>query len=107
MRILTRFIPPRWSPAARRRAAPAAAPPPTPASLVAADRALLTQDEAMAVSERRSSALRTMFPLLFSRSARRSDLWHAIVIERYLSDAANLADLEQRICELQQRRTFS
>jgi hypothetical protein len=59
------------------------------------------------MTERRAATLRSMFPLLFSRSARRADLWQAIVIERYLSQASNLSDLEQRIQQLQRRRQFS
>lgn len=69
--------------------------------------ALLPPDDAVALTERRASTLRMMFPLLFSRHARRADLWQAIVIERYLSQAANLADLELRIQEVQRRRQFS
>jgi hypothetical protein len=57
----------------------------------------ISADESAAIKELRSSTLRAMFPLLFSRFARRSDLWQAVVIERYLSDATSLADLEQRI----------
>ncbi len=48
-----------------------------------------------------------MFPMLFSMYARRSDLWRAIAIERYLAQATNLADLEQRIHEVQRQRHFS
>jgi hypothetical protein len=64
-----------------------------------------TEPERQQLVERRSQALRTLFPLLFSLYARRSDLWQAIAVERYLSQAANLADLEQRILEVQRRRT--
>jgi hypothetical protein len=63
-----------------------------------------SQAELSAMIDRRSQALRTLFPLLFSRYARRSDLWRAIAIERFLSQASNLADLEQRIQEVQRRR---
>lgn len=104
MKTLTRFLPwpsmllPRRPPAAPVQTAPPAAP---------ASPALLPPDEAVALTERRASTLRTMFPLLFSRHARRADLWQAIVIERYLSQAADLADLEQRIQEVQRRRQFS
>ncbi len=63
--------------------------------------------ESAAMDELRSSTLRAMFPLLFSRFARRSDLWQAVVIERYLSDAASLADLERRISTVKSRRQFS
>jgi hypothetical protein len=92
------MFPSRRPPAAPTQTAPPAAP---------ASPALLSPDEAIAVTERRASTLRTMFPLLFSRHARRADLWQAIVIERYLSQAANLADLEHRIREVQRRRQFS
>ena len=104
LKILTRFMPwpsaflPRRPPAAPTQTAPAAAP---------ASPALFAPDEAVALTERRASTLRTMFPLLFSRHARRADLWQAVVIERYLSQAANLADLKQRIQEVQRRRQFS
>ena len=57
----------------------------------------LSADESATMNELRSSTLRAMFPLLFSRCARRSDLWQAVVIERYLSNASSLADLERRI----------
>ena len=60
-----------------------------------------------ALAERRGAALRGMFPLLFSMCARRSDLWQAVAIERYLAQASNLAELEQRIRQIEQRRTFS
>jgi hypothetical protein len=104
LRILARFMP--WPSVLLPRRPPATpiqtALPATPSSP-----ALLPPDEAIALTERRASTLRTMFPLLFSRHARRADLWQAIVIERYLSQAANLADLEQRIEEVQRRRQFS
>ncbi len=48
-----------------------------------------------------------MFPMLFSLYARRSDLWQAIAIERYLAQASNLVELEQRIHQVEQRRQFS
>ena len=67
----------------------------------------LSADESAPMKELRSSTLRAMFPLLFSRFARRSDLWQAVVIERYLSDASSLADLEQRINTVKSRRQFS
>jgi hypothetical protein len=59
------------------------------------------------LEERRAHALRSMFPMLFSMYARRSDLWRAIAIERYLAQATNVADLEQRIHEVQRQRHFS
>lgn len=104
MKVLSRFLPwPSMFPPRRPTDAPLqTAPPAAPASP-----ALLPADDAVALTERRASTLRTMFPLLFSRHARRADLWQAIVIERYLSQAANLADLEQRVQEVQRRRQFS
>jgi hypothetical protein len=62
---------------------------------------------ATSLEERRAHALRSMFPMLFSMYARRSDLWRAIAIERYLAQATNVADLEQRIHEVQRQRHFS
>ena len=59
------------------------------------------------LEERRAHALRSMFPMLFSMVARRSDLWRAIAVERYLAQATNIADLEQRIHEVQRQRHFS
>jgi len=106
LKILTRFMP--WPSMSLPRRPPAApiqnAPPAVP---IPASPTLSPLDEAVALTERRASTLRTMFPLLFSRHARRADLWQAIVVERYLSQAANLADLEQRIQEVQRRRQFS
>jgi len=67
----------------------------------------LSSNESAAMNELRSSTLRAMFPLLFSRCARRSDLWQAVVIERYLSSANSLADLERRISTVKPRRQFS
>ena len=82
--------------------------PATPASTTHdAAAAPATVAETIAVGERRAEALRTMFPMLFSMFARRSDLWQAIAIERYLSQAKDIAELEQRIQEVQRRRSFS
>jgi hypothetical protein len=44
--------------------------------------------------------------MLFSMVARRSDLWRAITIERYLSQATDIVDLEHRIREVERRRPF-
>lgn len=104
MKILPRFLPWRLPPLSGR---PAAAPPPVVPASSPVVPASLSPEEAVAVTERRAATLRSMFPLLFSRHARRADLWQAIVIERYLSQAANLADLEHRILEVQRRRQFS
>jgi hypothetical protein len=58
------------------------------------------------LGEHRAAALRKMFPMLFSMYARRSDLWQAIAIERYLSQATDFIDLEHRIREVESRRQF-
>ena len=60
----------------------------------------------VSLGERRAAALRKMFPMLFSMYARRSDLWQAIAIERYLSQATDIIDLEHRIREVERRRQF-
>lgn len=60
----------------------------------------------VSMGERRAAALRKMFPMLFSMYARRSDLWQAIAIERYLSQATDINDLEHRIREVERRRQF-
>lgn len=108
MKTLTRLIPwsfaflPRRSTGTGARKNERAAKPPTPHGAVS-----LSADESAAMNELRSSTLRAMFPLLFSRCARRSDLWQAVVIERYLSDASSLDDLERRIGTVKARRQFS
>lgn len=63
-----------------------------------------SETEPTAIIDRRSQALRTMFPLLFSFYARPSELWHAIAVERFLAQAGSLAELEQRIEEVKRRR---
>ena len=60
----------------------------------------------VSLGERRAAALRKMFPMLISLYARRSDLWQAIAIERYLSQATDIIDLEHRIREVERRRQF-
>lgn len=121
MSVLTRLFP--WPPGFLPRRASAAtlpaAPRPenlgpveTPATAVVAN-AVVANAEVQpaagpsALEERRAHALRTMFPMLFSMYARRSDLWRAIAIERYLAQASNITDLEQRIHEVQRQRHFS
>jgi len=82
---------------------PAAVEPPTGSS---ADATAPNVGPAVALGERRAAALRTLFPMLFSMVARRSDLWQAITIERYLSQATDIVDLEHRIREVERRRPF-
>ena len=78
-----------------------------PARLAPAANDAPDADEIRSLAERRGEALRAMFPMLFSLYARRSDLWQAIATERYLAQAANLAELEQRIRRIEQRQQFS
>jgi len=99
MIALARLLPWSTSRPARQPAAPAHASPP------AAD-ASLTAAQAVQLSERRAQALRSMFPMLYSLYARRADLWRAIAVERYLSQATNIADLELRIREVQRQSHF-
>lgn len=82
---------------------PAAVEPPTG---LHADATAADAGAAVALGERRAAALRTLFPMLFSMVARRSDLWQAITIERYLSQATDIVDLEHRIREVECRRPF-
>ena len=116
MSVLTRLFPwppgflPRRVSAAALSAAPRAenlSPVETPATGVVANAEAQAAAGPSSLEERRAHALRTMFPMLFSMYARRSDLWRAIAIERYLAQATNVADLEQRIHEVQRQRHFS
>jgi hypothetical protein len=115
MPVLSRLLSwrtPAFLPRASRARLVAAPIPPRPvgkrtAALPPAPNDALGTDETRSLAERRGEALRAMFPMLFSLYARRSDLWQAIAIERHLAQAANLADLEQRIRQIEQRRQFS
>jgi hypothetical protein len=116
MPVLTRLFP--WPPGFLPRRTAAATisaasrpenldPVETPATDVVANTAAQSAAGSPSLEERRAHALRSMFPMLFSMVARRSDLWRAIAIERYLAQATNIADLEQRIHEVQRQRHFS
>lgn len=90
----------------RSAASPATATPPVaPVVALPADPDL-SDAELTSLAERRAQVLRSMFPLLFSMCARRADLWRAVAIERYLSQATNTTDLEQRIHEVQRQSHF-
>lgn len=103
MTALTRLLP--WSIGRLSRRTPVEPTPPAPAAA-----RLVTPDDAEAqpaeLAERRAQALRSMFPMLYSLCARRADLWRAIAIERYLSQATNITDLELRIVEVQRQTHF-
>ena len=116
MSLLTRLFP--WPPGflPRRAAAATISAPSRPESRGAVETSandVVGNGEAQpaagspSLEERRAHALRSMFPMLFSMYARRSDLWRAIAAERYLAQAKNIADLEQRIHEVQRQRHFS
>ncbi len=64
------------------------------------------QDPARAVAARRAEAMRSLFPKLFSWFADRFDDARMREVERYLSQATDLCDLEQRIRRLE-RNTAS
>lgn len=66
----------------------------------------ISAEESTAMTELRSSTLRAMFPLLFSRLARPADLWQAVVTERYLAEATSLDDLKARIEKVQKSARF-
>jgi len=100
MTVLARLLP--WSAGLLPRR-PAAAPP---VAVPPAAAQLPEPDAGPELAERRAQALRSMFPMLYSLCARRADLWRAIAIERYLSQATNIADLELRIREVQKQRHF-
>jgi hypothetical protein len=105
------FLPRRSAAPAKRPSSPdpaglplqVAAGSPTGAPELVAAPAAVTP---VSLGERRAAALRKMFPMLFSMYARRSDLWQAIAIERYLSQATDIVDLEHRIREVERRRQF-
>jgi hypothetical protein len=63
-------------------------------------------EEQQAMARRRAEVLRTMFPKLFSWLARRWDIDAVAEANSYLEQSSNLADLEERIRRLQQRRHF-
>jgi hypothetical protein len=116
MSVLTRLFPwpsgflPRRAAAATISAGPRTESPRpvnTPKNDVVANPEVPPAAGSVSLEERRAHALRSMFPMLFSMYARRSDLWRAIAIERYLAQAQNIADLEQRIHEVQRQRHFS
>ena len=65
-----------------------------------------TVDEEQVMSRRRSEALRTMFPKLFSWFANRWDFDAVTEVNSYLEQSTNLVDLERRIRNLEQKRHF-
>ena len=63
-------------------------------------------DEEQVMLRRRSEALRTMFPKLFSWFANHWDLDAVTEVNSYLEQSTNLVDLERRIRNLEQKRHF-
>jgi hypothetical protein len=116
MSVLTRWFlwPPGFLPGRAAAATSSASSRPespgaveTPATNVVGNTRAQPAAGSPSLEERRAHALRSMFPMLFSMYARRSDLWRAIAIERHLAQATNIADLEQRIHEVRRQRHFS
>jgi hypothetical protein len=62
------------------------------------------QDAARAVAARRAEAMRSLFPKLFSWFADQFDNARMREVERYLSQATDLCDLEQRIRRLERSK---
>lgn len=86
---------PRRSPArARRPEAHAKAPP-------------LSTTRELELEEIRGAAMRRMFPKLFIWCAERWDRGMAVQVHTYLAGATTVADLEQRIRNVERARHFS
>ncbi len=99
MPVLTRLLPRSAGRLTRRT------PGPTPPSAPAAVLPVAAGNE-VELAERRAQALRSLFPMIYSLYARRADLWRAVAVERYLSQATNITDLEMRIVEVQRQGHF-
>jgi len=59
------------------------------------------------LEELRGAAMRRMFPKLFIWCADRWDRGMAVEVHNYLSSATSVADLEQRIRDVERARHFS
>ena len=59
------------------------------------------------VAERRAEAMRGFFPKLSAWMAKRSCLAEVSAVDRYLSQASDLFDLERRIREIERRGSAS
>ena len=62
---------------------------------------------ALELEEIRGAAMRRMFPKLFTWCAERWDRGMAVEVHAYLAGAATVADLEQRIRNVERKRHFS
>jgi hypothetical protein len=62
---------------------------------------------ALELEEIRGAAMRRMFPKLFTWCAERWDRGMAIEVHAYLAGATTVADLEQRIRDVERARRFS
>lgn len=100
MSVLSRLLP--WSSGPPLSRASVATPAPVPAFVPVSQ----PEETSLPLAERRAQALRGMFPMLFSMYAQRADLWRAVAIERFLSGATNVTDLELRIHEVQRQTHF-
>jgi hypothetical protein len=63
--------------------------------------------QALELEEIRGAAMRRMFPKLFVWCAERWDRGMAVEVHAYLAGATNVADLEQRIRNVERARHFS
>ena len=63
--------------------------------------------QAREVSERRAAAMRGLFPKLSAWMAKRSYLAEMSAVDRYLSQATDLFDLERRIRDMERRGSAS
>jgi len=86
---------PRRSPARSQRLEARAEAPPVPTT------------RALELEEIRGAAMRRMFPKLFTWCAERWDRGMAVEVHAYLAGATTVADLEQRIRNVERARHFS
>jgi hypothetical protein len=98
--LLNRFQPafafwPRRSPARAQRPEARAVAPAVPTT------------RELELEEIRGAAMRRMFPKLFIWCAERWDRGMAVEVHAYLAGATNVADLEQRIRNVERARHFS
>jgi hypothetical protein len=63
--------------------------------------------QALELEELRGAAMRRMFPKLFVWCAERWDRGMAVEVHAYLADATTVADLEQRVRNVERARRFS
>jgi hypothetical protein len=67
----------------------------------------LPSNRELELEEIRGAAMRQMFPKLFNWCADRWDRGMAVEVHNYLANATSVADLEQRIRDVERARHFS